>query len=179
MSITDSFSAWSSVHDELVHALRSVQPEPFEAFVSRFRQPGRVFFSGQGRSGLLAQMAAMRFMHLGVNAHAVGEPTAPSVRGGDTLVVISGSGRTSTSIEFARTAADEGAAVLLVTQEQHSPLQELADATVVIDASGTAQFGNTLFEHVALVVLDAVVLALMRERDVPVARMQHNHTNLQ
>jgi 6-phospho-3-hexuloisomerase len=47
-------------------------------------------------------MAAMRFMHLGVPAHAVGEPTAPSIRVGDTLVMISGSGRTSTGAEYAR-----------------------------------------------------------------------------
>lgn len=124
-------------------------------------------------------MAAMRFMHLGVTAQAVGGATAPSIRRGDTLVIISGSGRTPTSVEFARTAADEGATVLLLTQERASPLQELADETFVIDASVTVQFGNTLFEHVAPVVLDGVVLALTTAMDDPLARMKHNHTNLQ
>lgn len=174
-----SSSAWSTAHDELVRALAMVPAGPFTALVSRLRRPGRVFFTGQGRSGLLAQMAAMRFMQVGVSAHAVGEATTPSVRRGDTLVVISGSGRTPTSVNFARTAAGEGATVLLVTQESTSPLHDLADEAFVIDASSTVQFGNTLFEHVALVVLDAVVLELLSTLEDPLTRMKHNHANLQ
>jgi 6-phospho-3-hexuloisomerase len=50
----------------------------------------RWFCSGQGRSGLVAQMVAMRLMHVGFDVHAVGEPTAPSIREGDGLVMISG-----------------------------------------------------------------------------------------
>ena len=154
--------------------------EPVEALLARLQQnTGRLFFSGQGRSGLLAQMAAMRFMHLGVATHAVGEATAPSVRAGDTLVVISGSGRTATSVEHARIAAGEGATVLVVTQQQHGPVQDIAHETFVLDVAGSVQFGNTLFEHVALVVLDSVVLALMGELGDPTAVMQQHHTNLQ
>ena len=47
--------------------------------VQAFADPGqRWFFSGQGRSGLSAQMAAMRFMHIGRTVHFVGEVSAPS-----------------------------------------------------------------------------------------------------
>jgi 6-phospho-3-hexuloisomerase len=176
----NGFSAWLTARRELEEAVAAVEREPLDAFAARLQPAaGRVFFSGQGRSGLLAQMAAMRFMHLGVRAHAVGEPTAPSIRRGDTLVIISGSGRTPTSVEFARIAADEGAAVLLVTQQESGPIQEIADETFVIAAGETVQFGNTLFEHVALLMLDSVVLALMADLDEPAAVMRHNHTNLQ
>jgi 6-phospho-3-hexuloisomerase len=179
-SAPDGFSAWSTARRELEQAVAAVRREPIDALVARFRQDtGRLFFSGQGRSGLLAQMAAMRFMHLGVRAHAVGEPTAPSIRAGDTLVVISGSGRTATSAGFARVAAQEGATVLLLTQQRSGPIQDIADETFVVDVGDTVQFGNTLFEHVALLVLDSVVLALMHGLDDPTALMQHNHTNLQ
>lgn len=131
-------------------------------------------------------MAAMRFMHLGVSTHAVGETTAPTIRATDTLVMISGSGRTATSVKYARIAAQEGATVLLVTQQQSGPIQDIADETFVIDIAETVQFGNTLFEfgntlfeHVALLMLDSVALALMGELEDPTALMKHNHTNLQ
>jgi 6-phospho-3-hexuloisomerase len=112
-------------------------------------------------------------------AHAVGEPTAPSIRVGDTLVMISGSGRTSTGVEYARIASREGATVLLVTQQQNGPIQDVADETFVIETSKTVQFGNTLFDHVVFLVLDSVVLPLMAELDEPAALMRHNHSNLQ
>jgi 6-phospho-3-hexuloisomerase len=179
-STANGFSAWLTARRELEETVASVQREPIDAFVARLQQnAGRVFFSGQGRSGLLAQMAAMRFMHLGVPAHAVGEATAPSIRVGDTLVMISGSGRTSTSVDHARIASHEGATVLLLTQQKNGPIQDVADETFVIEASKTVQFGNTLFEHVALLMLDSVALALMAELDEPTALMRHNHSNLQ
>ena len=40
----------------------------------------RWFFCGQGRSGLVAQMVAMRLMHVGFEAHVVGEATSPRSR---------------------------------------------------------------------------------------------------
>lgn len=179
-STANGFSAWLTVRRELEETLVSVQRASIEAFVARLQQnAGRVFFSGQGRSGLLGQMAAMRFMHLGVPAHAVGEATAPSIRVGDTLVMISGSGRTSPGVEYARIASREGATILLVTHQKDGPIQDVADETFVIKTGESAQFGNTLFDHAVLLVLDSVVLALMAELDQPAALMRHNHSNLQ
>ncbi len=179
-SVADGFSAWLTARHELEQAVATVRREPFDAFVTRVqRNTGRLFFAGQGRSGLLAQMAAMRFMHLGVPTHAVGEPTAPSIRAGDLLVIVSGSGRTAANVDYARIAAHEAATVLAVTQQHSGPVHDIADETFVIDVADTVQFGNTLFEHVALLMLDSAVLALMGKHDDPTALMKHNHTNLQ
>jgi 6-phospho-3-hexuloisomerase len=152
--------------------------------VTRFTQAlrasqGRVFFSGQGRSGLAAQMAAMRFMHLGRDAHFVGEATAPSVRDGDSLVIVSGSGKTPVSVGFAEIAKREKAHVLLVTHEHNSPLWKIADHAVHIPAVGSTQFGGTLFEQSALILLDSIVADLMADLPDSVGTMWHNHTNLQ
>ncbi|HWM01484.1 MAG TPA: SIS domain-containing protein [Actinophytocola sp.] len=86
------------------------------------------FFSGQGRSGLVAHMAAMRLMHVGFNAHAVGEATAPSIAGGDDLVVISGSGETGVTLHSAQLALGLGAHILAVTTRADSTLAQLAEA---------------------------------------------------
>jgi 6-phospho-3-hexuloisomerase len=139
----------------------------------------RVFFTGSGRSGMSAQMAAMRFMHLGKSAHFVGEATAPSIRAGDTMVIVSASGRTSMIVNFAEIAKKEGASIILITKEDSSPLRDIAEASLVIPVDGTQQFGGTLFEQSALIVLDSIVLDLMSGLTDPVDTMWHNHTNLQ
>lgn len=175
------FESWQLAGAELGAVLQALPVERFERFVAGFGDVGRgrVFFCGQGRSGLSAQMAAMRFMHLGLDSHFVGEATAPSVRAGDTLVIVSGSGRTPVSLGFAQIARSEGANVLLVTHQEKSPLRDIADACIVLPVAHSRQFGGTLFEQCALILLDSVVFALMRAMPDAGDTMNYNHTNLQ
>jgi 6-phospho-3-hexuloisomerase len=176
----DFVDAWLTARGELERVFEHLDRQEYVSFAEDLAgASGRVFFTGQGRSGLAAQMAAMRFMHIGKTAHFVGEATAPAVRRGDTLVIVSGSGKTPVSVEFGRVAKAEGASVLLVTHRGRSPLRDLADRQVTIPVAGTVQFGGTLFEQSALVLLDSVVLHMMSTVQDPFALMWHNHTNLQ
>jgi 6-phospho-3-hexuloisomerase len=172
--------AWLTARTELEDIFDHLDRHEYVSFAEALAAATeRVFFSGQGRSGLVAQMAAMRFMHLGKRAHFVGEATAPAVRRRDTLVIVSGSGATPVSVEFGRVAKAEGASVLLVTHQAQSPLRDLSDRHVTIPVTGTVQFGGTLFEQSALVLLDSVVLHIMSTVEGPLALMWRNHTNLQ
>ena len=147
-----------------------------ELFTDRRR---RWFFTGQGRSGLVAQMAAMRLMHVGFEAHAVGGATAPSVGAGDGLVLFSGSGETPVTLHFARLAQGFGAHILAVTAAAESTLAGLADAVIAVPTDGTRQFGGTLFEQGALLLFDALVLDLTAGDPEAYAEMQARHANLQ
>jgi 6-phospho-3-hexuloisomerase len=165
---------------ELTELLDRVDADQFDAFAREAEAADRRwFFTGQGRSGLSAQMAAMRFMHLGRESHVLGEATAPSVRRGDRLVVVSGSGRTPVSISFARIAKEEGAHVLLVTYSPDSPLAELADVTLVAPVRETVQLMGNLFEQSALVLLDAVAMHVAERDPQAKAAMALRHTNMQ
>jgi 6-phospho-3-hexuloisomerase len=121
----------------------------------------------------------MRFMHLGRDVHVVGEATAPSIRKGDGLVMVSGSGETPVSVSFARIAKGENAEVILLTHKPQSTLARLADAVLVVPVEKTHQFGGSLFEQVSLVLLDAVVLELARNIPDAHQRMHDRHANLQ
>jgi len=163
---------WLAVGRELTELLDRVDPDQFDVFAREAEASDhRWFFTGQGRSGLSAQMAAMRFMHLGREAHVLGEATSPSVRRDDRLVVVSGSGRTPVSVSFARIAKEEGARVLLVT---YSP-----DATLVAPAGESVQLMGNLFEQSALVLLDAVAMHVAALDPVATATMALRHTNMQ
>ena len=165
---------------EITSVLQGLPPETFDALCAALgEREGRLFFSGQGRSGLVAQMAAMRFMHLGHAAHAVGEVSAPSIRAGDRLVLLSGSGTTPVSLSFARIAKAEGAAVIVISRNAASPLAALADHLCLLPGPESRQFGGSLFEQSCLLVLDAVALQQSGGTARRHAEMTHRHTNLQ
>ena len=164
--------AWLTARAELEGIFDNLDRQEYVSFAEELAgATERVFFSGQGRSGLVAQMAAMRFMHLGKTAISWARPRRRrSGEGthGDRL----GSGRTPVSVEFGRVAKAEGASVLLVTHQAQSPLRDLSDRHVTIPVAGTVQFGGTLFEQSALVLLDSVVLHMMSTVEDPLALMR-------
>ncbi len=180
MSATRAPSAIDVVADEVGRTLAGVDRADFDRFVTELGIADRTWFcTGQGRSGLVARMAAMRLMHLGHRAHVVGEATAPAITGADALLVLSASGTTPLSLHFAETARAVGAVVVLVTARPHSPVRELAHATLDLPAPTSAQFGGSLFEQTALLVLDAATLALDAADPHTRAAMHDRHANLQ
>ena len=171
---------WLAVGQEIEELLGRIDADAFAGLVQAFDDPGqRWFFSGQGRSGLAAQMAAMRFMHLGRTVHFVGEVSAPSIRKGDALLIISGSGETSVSTGFARIAKAEGAKVVTLTHKPAGTLAGIADVVLHVPVETTTQFGGSLFEQCCIILLDSVVLGLTRQMPDAHKLMLHRHTNLQ
>src|SRR5271165_830838 len=59
-------------------------------------QARRIACYGVGREGLMMKALCMRLMHLGLNAHVVGDMTTPPVGKGDLLLVSAGPGSFST-----------------------------------------------------------------------------------
>ncbi len=177
---TSQSRPWLAVGQEITGLLERIDPEAFQRVVRAFAPRGRRwFFSGQGRSGLSAQMAAMRFMHIGHEVHFLGEVTAPSVRAGDGLVIVSGSGQTPVSVGFTQIAKSEGAEVIALTHKPQSKLAGIADIVLPVPVAETAQFGGSLFEQSCLILLDAVILQLAAEIPDAHALMWHRHTNMQ
>jgi 6-phospho-3-hexuloisomerase len=180
MSTNSAEGSWLTVLDEvsgvLSAVLRDQMSEAAQLLEDRQR---RWFCCGQGRSGLVAQMAAMRLMHVGFATHVVGEATAPAVVPGDGVIAISATGETPTTIHFARLARDLGAQILAVTSRADSTLASVAETRIELPTSGTEQFGGTLFEQSALLVIDALVLDITAGDPRAYTVMQTRHANLQ
>lgn len=170
----------AAVGSEVADLLDRIDGPAFDAFVDVLRPPERVWFcTGQGRSGLVARMTAMRLMHLGRRVHAVGEATAPAIRAGNGLLVLSASGATASSVGLVQIASAQSASVVLVTAKPASPLGGLADVILEIPVGTTRQFSGSLFEQTSLLVLDAAVLALSNGDPDTYRGMHQRHANLQ
>jgi 6-phospho-3-hexuloisomerase len=171
---------WLDVGDEINALLANLDSAAFNAAVDALRPEARRWFAtGQGRSGLVAQMTAMRLMHLGRTVHVLGEATAPSIQAADGLLVISASGTTPVSLHFARRAKEVGGHVLAVTADPASPLGIVADDVLPVPPMHTSQFGGSLFEQGALLLLDAIVMELAAQQRDAYRTMRTLHTNMQ
>lgn len=172
---------------EITGVLAAVDPDQIAATAGELLAARRVFATGSGRSGLAVSTAAMRWMHLGLTVHRVGEVTAPAIEDGDLLVVVSGSGTTGSALTAARKATSVGARVVAVTAVTQAPLIDAADVSLVLpaatkqDHSGTAsvQYAGSLFEQSVVVVLDALFHSAWKASGLAADQLWPRHTNLE
>lgn len=114
-----------------------LDPDAVAGAVSVLAGAGRVLVVGNGLSASLAADAAGRMASIGRDASAPSDAIAQQVgarllRPRDVLLVISGSGSSTSSLQSVRAAASAGARVIAVTAFSHSPIAAAADITLVV-----------------------------------------------
>ncbi len=144
----------------------------------------RIFISGAGRSKLVGNFFAMRLMHGGYDVSVVGEIVTPSIKEGDLLVIISGSGETEQLIAFAKKAKSIGAGIILISAKDSSTIGDLADKTFQIGTN--EQYGKvvgmpmgTVFELSTLLFLEAMISHIIHEKGIAEEEMRSRHANLE
>jgi 6-phospho-3-hexuloisomerase/3-hexulose-6-phosphate synthase/6-phospho-3-hexuloisomerase len=144
----------------------------------------RIFVSGAGRSGLIGRFFAMRLMHSGYDVSVVGEIVTPSIKKGDLLLIISGSGETEQLIAFTKKAKEIGASILLISAKDESTIGDLADNTLQIGRA--EQYGKvkgmpmgTVFELSTLFFLEATVSHIIHDKGIAEEEMRSRHANLE
>jgi 6-phospho-3-hexuloisomerase len=173
-------AGWLRVRDEVAAVISNVSDAQMATARTMFDDRSRRWFcSGQGRSGLVARMVAMRLMHAGLIVHAVGESTAPAIVAGDGLLLISATGETPITIHLAQTGISLGAELLAVTARATSTLGRLANATITVPTVESVQFGGSLFEQSALLLVDGLILEITGTHPATYCQMQGRHANLQ
>jgi len=144
----------------------------------------RIFVSGAGRSGLIGRFLAMRLMHSGYDVSVVGEIVTPSIKTGDLLIVISGSGETEQLIAFTKKAKEIGAQIVLISAKSDSTIGDMADAVFQVGKSD--QYSKvkgmpmgTVFELSTLIFLEAMVSHIIHEKGIAEEEMRARHANLE
>ncbi|MBH8563067.1 6-phospho-3-hexuloisomerase [Nostoc sp. CENA67] len=147
----------------------------------------RIFVAGEGRSGLVIRMFAMRLMHLGRQVYVVGETITPAIQQGDLLIDFSGSGSTEHVLEIAHKAKEFGAYIASVTTQADSPLAKIADFLIIIEAAAkqdhshqqSQQFSGSLFEQSSLLLFDALFHVLSENSSKSSENLWSLHANLE
>ncbi len=151
-------------------------------------QAGRIACYGVGREGLMMRALCMRLMHLGLDAHVVGDMTTPPLGPGDLLLTSAGPGSFSTVLALMGVAHEAGARTVVITAQPQGAAAQLADGVIHLPARTMADDlasqpsllpMGSLFEIAQLVLFD-VVSVLVRDRTLQAPESMHGrHTNLE
>jgi 6-phospho-3-hexuloisomerase len=147
----------------------------------------RIACYGVGREGLMMRALCMRLMHLGLDAHMVGDMTTPPLGAGDLLVVSAGPGSFSTVMALVGVAGSAGARTAVVTAQPAGEVPKAADVvihlraqTMADDKGGTSVLPmGSLYEAAMLIFFDIVSILLRERTGQTGGGMRSRHTNLE
>lgn len=175
-----------------------VESESVDSFLKAIVAAKRIFIYGAGRSGLAARTFAMRLVHLELSTFVIGETITPSTREDDLFICISGSGETSSVIDYARSAKKVGCVVACITSYPESTLAKLADLVIRVKGKtkkdiregdyearqiegehSTLTPMGTLFEDVSMVFFDGMIAELMSLLEMSESSMMKKHSSVE
>jgi 6-phospho-3-hexuloisomerase len=142
---------------------------------------------GVGREGLMMRALCMRLMHLGLDAHMVGDMTTPALGAGDLLVVSAGPGSFFTVKALVGVAHEAGARTVAVTAQPQGEVPSAADTVIHLRAQTMADDKGgasvlpmgSLYEAAMLVFFDIVAIVLRERTGQSMEGMRARHTNLE
>src|SRR6185295_16665997 len=82
----------SQALEDLGRVFAALGPDEGERMCAEILQARHIACYGVGREGLMMKDLCMRLMHLGLDAHVVGDMTTPQLGSGDLLLVSAGPG---------------------------------------------------------------------------------------
>lgn len=180
-----------AIVDELAQDAAQVSQQHVEDVENLIINAKRVFIAGAGRSGFAARAFSNRLMHLGLDVHFVGEPTCPSIREGDLLVIGSGSGKTESLFTNAKKAKREGAKLATITIHPDSEIGSIADAYIQIPGISSRVEGTGVqkapsiqphgssFEQLSWLIYDSMVVDLKEKLNQTQDQMDYRHANME
>src|SRR3954468_1349836 len=130
----------------------------------------------------------MRLMHLGLDAHFVGDMTTPPIGGGDLLIATAGPGSFSTVLALQGVAKRAGARVMVVTAQPQGEAARAADMAITLPAQTMASDQHpdssllpmgSLYEAAQLVFFDVISIMLRDKTGQMPEQMRQRHTNLE
>ena len=174
---------------EIKISLKDISEIKTNRFLDEILTSKKVFVTGQGRSGLMAESFAMRLMQIGIKTYHIGDSTTPAISKNDLLVAISGSGKTEITNMIIKGADKAKAKAILITNKKTTQEKaKIRNTDLIIEINAKAKTDQnkksieplgTLFEQASLVYLDAVIVLLMTKQNVKETELGKRHANLE
>lgn len=175
------------INDEIDRVVGDIDKKQTEKFINKILKSKRIFLTGGGRSGLVAEAFAMRLVQLGFESYIIGETTAPSITKKDLVIAISGSGKTKmtlTVVNSVRKSYGNNVKICTITADNNSPIAKKSDLTVVVNAKTKSnkmkslEPMGSLFEQSTFIYLDSVVIVLMKRLGKTQGYMKKRHSKI-
>ena len=143
----------------------------FEKIVERIDQSQRVQIVGIGGSGLTAKDLSYKLQKIGITTlvesdHHVQIAAALTLNANDTQIVISFTGKRKDMLTAANIARKQGACVVAITRDRHSPLAQISDYILESVAEEDEWRSSSISSRTAQNTLtDLIFMALLQRRE--------------
>ena len=148
---------------------------------------GMVFIYGAGRSGFIGRCFAQRLMHLGISSCFVSDAVTHRYDTKDLLLIISGSGETTSPKAIAKQAKQIGGKIALLTGNPTSTIGQISDLVIKIEGKSKEKATSevslapftSLFDISTLSVLDSIGSALMLTLGITESDIDKRHASIE
>ena len=147
----------------------------------------RIFIYGAGRSGFIGRCFAQRLMHLGIKSCFVSDAVTYRYSKEDLLILVSGSGETTSPKAIAEEAKEIGGKIALFTGNPKSTIGKLSDLTIKVEGKSKedaiskeslAPF-TSLFDTSTLSILDSIAASLMALLGITEKDIHERHASIE
>lgn len=152
--------------------LNIIDISQYELAVKALRNAGKILFVGAGDASTVAMTGCYKFSRVGINSifsqdYDIQLISASQLKKGDVVVAISHSGRTKTVIDVVRTAKNEGATIISITNFPMSTLSKLSGISLITAAYVKNLIGEIMTKRIpALCIIESLYISLVRQMDI-------------
>jgi len=146
-----------------------------------------IFIYGAGRSGFIGRCFAQRLMHLGIKSCFISDAITHRYTERDLLIIISGSGETTSPKSIANKAKEIGGRIALFTGNLKSSIAKISDLIIKIEGKSKDQATfqesfapyTSLFDISTLAILDSIGGILMEILGVTEEDIDSRHASIE
>ena len=158
-----------------------------ELLIRSYTNNKMVFIYGAGRSGFIGRTFTQRLMHLGFKACFVSDTVTYRYKANEILIIISGSGETTSPLAIAKKAKEIGGKIVLLTANPLSSIAKLSDLIIQIEGkskdkateSQTLAPYTSLFDISTLAILDTIGGIIMKILGVSENEIDKRHASIE
>ncbi|MEA2097777.1 MAG: hypothetical protein U9P70_01740 [Patescibacteria group bacterium] len=168
----------------------------YELIMKCIENGSNIFFKGKGISGLIAEKAARRLIHLyqailrksgqkvEIRVFVIDESSTPKAKKDDLVIVVSGSGDKGTLNPLAKRTIESDAKLVLLSSYPDSTIGEIANIVVqipgrILDKAESSMPLGTTFEMTADIVLTAINALIIERNNIAEDDLKAVHTDLE
>ncbi len=158
-----------------------------ELILQLHKSKNRIFVYGAGRSAFIGRFFAQRLMHLGIKSCFVSDAVTYQYKSKDLLILVSGSGETTSTAAIAKKAKEIGGKVVSLSSNPKSMIGKLSDYVIEIKGKSkdvaltqeTLAPYTSLFDISALAVLDSIGSILMNKLSLNEEDIYKRHASIE
>ena len=148
---------------------------------------GRIFVYGAGRSGFIGRCFAQRLMHLGIKSCFISDAVTYRYSKDDLLILISGSGETTSPKAIAEEAKEIGGKIALFTGNPKSTIGKLSNLIIQVEGKSKDQATSrktlapftSLFDISTLAILDSIGASIMGKFNITEDFIDKRHASVE